>query len=54
MSKPEYTVREIGANTWTVAAAMLRGGRLTAREQRRLERIRDKAVTRGNTPLSER
>lgn len=54
MPKPEYTAGEIGVNTLTVAAAMLRGGRLSARQQRRLERIRDKAVTRGNTPLSER
>ncbi|WP_328632016.1 hypothetical protein [Streptomyces sp. NBC_00356] len=54
MPKPEYTAGEIAANTWTVGRAMLRGGRLTAREQRRLERIRDKAETRGNTPLSER
>lgn len=54
MPKPEYTAGEIATNTWTVGVAMLRGGRLTDRQKRRLERIRDKATVRGNTPHHER
>jgi hypothetical protein len=45
--KPLYTTGEIAQNTFIVGTAMLRGGRLTDRQKRRLERIRDNAMDRG-------
>ncbi|MYW66284.1 hypothetical protein GTY65_19825 [Streptomyces sp. SID8379] len=45
--KPKYTATEIALNGLTIGVAMVRGGNLTDRQKRRLERIKDNAQLRG-------
>jgi hypothetical protein len=45
--KPQYSAAEIAANSFTVGLAMMRGGRLTDRAKRGIERRRDSAQLRG-------
>ncbi|MFF1684610.1 hypothetical protein [Streptomyces sp. NPDC058254] len=49
MSKPKYTTGEVARNVGIIAVAMMRGGQLTTRQKRILERNRDNAQVRGKT-----
>lgn len=44
--KPKYSYGELALNGATIGAAMMRGGRLTGRQKRRLDRIKDNAQLR--------